>query len=237
MRMRHAFFATALLVVVAQVGGAQKEAPLNHRIDLVLEKKDGTSAQKMDPTHVFAEGDLIRFRLKSGVNGFLYVINQGSSGKFEQLFPRAGENQDRAVKAGREYVIPDSETGWFRIQAPAGYETVYFLISPMDLGKSLPSGAPGGQSSSEQQQADMKAFETATPRCDDEVFRSRGECVDSNAGLKPVQQGERMPEKLSQVPVMTSRDMVVVKESNDTTVSSTEPFEAPVIYHFRIAHK
>ena len=163
-------------------------------------------------------------------------MNRGSSGKYEQLFPRTGASVERAVRAGKEYVIPDTESGWFRVQAPAGYETVYFLISPMDLGKSLPAGAPTSDATSQQKEA-ADAFATATPRCDDEVFRARGECLDTNAGFKPLQEGEKLPEKFSQVPTVTSRDLVVVKESNDTSVSSTEPFDAPVIYHFRIAHK
>lgn len=236
MYMRHGFAIAAVAAGMAQVAGAQKEAVLNRRVDLVLEKKEGSSARPMDPAHVFAEGDLIRFRLRSGINGFLYVIDRGSSGKYEQLFPRSGENRDRSVKIGREYVIPDSDTGWFRVQAPAGYETVYFLVSPMDLGKSLPTRVPLTQSPGEQHDI-TDAFATATPRCDDQLFRARGECLDTNAGLKPVQQGEKLPERLSQIPTVTSRDLVVVKDSNDTSISSTEPFDGPVIYHFRIAHK
>jgi hypothetical protein len=174
--------------------------------------------------------------MRSGVNGFLYVINRGSSGAFEQLFPRKGEDQNRVVKVGREYIVPDSESGWFRIQGPTGYETVYFVVSPIDLGES----APGGQRPDQlpkQQTTNTDAFATATPRCDDELFRARGECLDSSAGLKPVQRGEQLPANLSQFPVMTGRDLIVVKDSSDTSVTSTAPFEAPVIYHFRIAHK
>jgi hypothetical protein len=198
-----------LFALLAAGAGAQTEARLNRRVDLVLEKKEGTAIRAMDPGHVFAEGDWIRFRLRPGVDGFLHVINQGSSGRFEQLFPRPGEQQSKFVKAGKEYVIPDSDKGWFRIQGPAGYETVYFLVSPKKMEQALPDSA-----------ADTKAFATATPRCDDEVFRARGECLDDTAGLKP-----------------TSRDLVVVKDSNDISVSSTEPFESPLVYRFRIAHK
>ena len=237
----HSLLGALVLAALAQPAGAQKEAALNPRMDLVLEKKEGSSVRTMDPTHVFAEGDLIRFRLQSGVNGFLYVMNRGSSGKYEQLFPRSGTNVDRSVKAGKAYVIPDSSSGWFRVQAPPGYETVYFLVSPMDLGKvdlgkALPSGLPATEAPGEQHEA-ADAFSTATPRCDDELFRARGECLDSNAGLKPLQRGEKLPEQLSQAPAVASRDLVVVKESHDTSVSSTEPFDALVIYHFRIAHK
>jgi hypothetical protein len=230
----------------AQATQAQIESPavLNKRVDLVLEKKDGAAARPMDPAHVFAEGDLIRFRLRSGVNGFLYVMNRGSSGKYEQLFPKSGENTDRSVKAGRAYVIPDPSTGWFRVQSPAGYETVYFLISPLDFGKSLPlakappSAETGPTESANEQHEAADAFATATPRCDDELFRARGECLDQSGGLKPLRPGETLPGTLSQIPAsVTSRDLVIVKGSNDTQVSSTEPFDGPVVYQFRIAHK
>lgn len=230
------FVGAALLATIVQTAAAQKESALSPRIDLVLEKKDGNSVRAMEPTHVFAEGDLIRFRLRSGVNGFLYVLNRGSSGKYEQLFPRSGDSVDKSVKSGTQYVIPDSNSGWFRIQAPPGYEIVYFVVSPIDLGRSLPSGVQGTATQEEQKEA-ADAFATATPRCDDDLFRARGECLDGAAGLKPIQKGEPLPGKLSQVPAMTSRDLVVVKESTDTSVSSTEPFDAPVIYHFKIAHK
>ncbi len=232
--------AAGVLFVCSIAVWAQTRAKLNRRYDLILEKKDGSAVRVMDPAHIFDGGDLIRFRLRPGVNGYLYVLNHGSSGKYEQLFPRAGESGDREVQAGHEYVIPDSDSGWFRIQGPPGYETVYLLISPLDLGKSLFPHAREEQDRPEvhtqQSDADAKAFESATPRCDDELFRTRGECLDSKAGLKPVQPGETLPLNVPQV-ASGSRDLVVVKPSNDTSVSSTEPFDAPVVYHFRIAHK
>jgi hypothetical protein len=231
---------TVLFLVCAAAALAQTQAKLNRRYDLILEKKDGNTPRTVDPAHIFNDGDLIRFRLRPGVNGYLYVLNHGSSGKYEQLFPRAGSTQDREVRSARDYVIPDSDSGWFRIQGPAGYETVYFLISPMDLGKSLFPHATEEQAPPKEQThaetPDDKAFESATPRCDDELFRTRGECLDSKAGLKPVQPGESLPSSLPPVSV-GSRDLVIVKESSATAVSSTEPFDAPVIYHFKIAHK
>lgn len=238
--VRHCATTVTLFVLCSAAVLAQTQAKLNRRYDLILEKKDGSTVQTMDPAHIFDEGDLIRFRLRPGVNGYLYVLNHGSSGKYEQLFPRAGETESREVRAGRDYVIPDSDSGWFKISGPAGYETVYFLISPLDLGKSLYPHAKEEQSPAAQtphaETPDEKAFESATPRCDDELFRTRGVCLDSKAGLKPVEPGESLPSSLPPVSV-GSRDLVVVKESSDTAVSSTEPFDAPVVYHFKIAHK
>lgn len=213
---------------------AQAQAEVNHRIDLVLEKKEGTSVRTVEPNYVFSTGDKVRFRLKSAVNGYLYVMNRGSSGTWQQLFPRDGLTQSRTVASGRQYLVPASGTGWFQVTGPPGYDNVYFLISPVDLGKSPQGSNPQQASSSE---ADAAAFATATPRCDDELFRARGECLDTHAGLKPLGKGESLPGQFSQFPVMTSRDLIVVDNTSDTSVSSTEPFQGPSVYRFRIAHK
>ncbi len=223
-----------LLALSPAVIRAQAQAELNHRIDLTLEKKEGASVRTVDPNYVFSAGDKIRFRLKSAVNGYLYVMDQGSSGSWQQLFPRDELAQSRRVASGKQYLVPASGSGWFQVAGPPGYDNVYFLVSPVDLGKSLPNSGRQQQSSTEDPAA---AFATATPRCDDELFRTHGECLDTHAGLKPIDKGETLPEKFSQFSVMTSRDLIVVDNSKDTSVSSTEPFEGPSVYRFRIAHK
>jgi hypothetical protein len=215
----------------------QSQAEVNRRLDLVLEKKEAKGVKAVSAEFVFATGDKIRFRFRSAVNGYLYVMDQGSSGKWTQLYPRDELTQSRRVAAGKDYLVPASGTGWFQVTGPAGYDNVYFLISPMDLGKTLPAASRPLADDSDAQAAAAAAFATATPRCDDELFRARGECLDTNAGLKPFGKDEKLPDKLSQLPAQTSRDLIVVDNANDTAVSSTEPFEAPSIFRFRIAHK
>lgn len=222
-------FATSVPALLAQT-----QAELKQRMDLVLEKKEGASVRVVEPNYVFLTGDKLRFRLRSDVNGFLYVLDRGSSGQWRQLFPRDELTQSRRVSAGHDYLIPASGSGWFEVSGPSGYDSVYFLISPIDLGKTLPEGS---QSASDSETNDAAALAAATPRCDDELFRSRGECLDSNAGLKPLAKGEALPGKFSDLPVENSRDLIVVDGAKGSTVSSTEPFEAPTIYRFRIAHK
>jgi hypothetical protein len=216
---------------------AQSQAEVNRRLDLVLEKKEANGVKAVNAEFVFATGDKIRFRFHSAVNGYLYVMDQGSSGKWTQLYPRDELTQSRKVAAGKDYLVPASGTGWFQVTGPAGYDNVYFLVSPMDLGKTLPAAAQPSAEDTDSEAAAKAAFATATPRCDDDLFRARGECLDTNAGLKPLGKNEPLPDKLSQLPAQTSRDLIVVDGAKDTTVSSTEPFEAPSIFRFRIAHK
>jgi hypothetical protein len=60
------------------------------------------------------------------------------------------------------------------------------------------------------------------PRCDDSILRARGDCVDSSAGPKP---GEG------------TRDLVFMREGQQTVISSPTPLLGPVTFEFRLAHK
>jgi hypothetical protein len=226
---------SVVFLAAVSFGRGQGQAEVNHRIDLLLEQKEGPGIRTVDPNYVFSAGAKIRFRLKSAVNGFLYVMDQGSSGAWQQLFPRDELAQSREVSAGKNYVIPASGSGWFQVSGPPGYDNVYFLVSPMDLGKTLPNG--GHQEISSSAAADAAAFAAATPRCDDELFRTHGECLDTHAGLKPIEKGEALPDRLPPLQGATSRDLIIVDNSKDTSISSTEPFDGPAVYRFRIAHK
>lgn len=219
---------------------AQTQAEPKHKLDLWIEQKRSNSVSVMDPTHVFARGELVRFRLKSEVNGFLYVIDQGSSGNFKQLFPSDELIQNRRLTAGKEYSVPPDESGWFKIEDPPGYDTVYVLISPVDLGKRLPRNKPGAAVPSEdlgKANEDTSAPSSATPRCDDELFRARGECLDSAAGVRVLDSTESLPKMFPRIPATSTRDLVIVNDSKDISISSSEPFEGPSIYQLRIAHR
>ena len=225
-----------LLLTGTSMAVAQSQAEVNRRVDLILEKKEANGVRAVNAEFVFATGDKIRFRFRSAVNGYLYVMDQGSSGTWQQLYPRNELTQSRHILAGKDYLVPASGAGWFEVTGPPGYDNVYFLISPMDLGKTLPATSKPSEETDSHTE-DAAAFATATPRCDDKLFETQGECLDTNAGLKPLGKNEALPKKLSQLPAETSRDLIVVDNPKDTSVSSTEPFAAPSIFRFRIAHK
>src|SRR5579863_4948903 len=53
-----------------------------------LEQKKDDKAVAMFPGHVFQAGDVVRFRVTArGMEGYLYVIDQGTSGAYTTLFP------------------------------------------------------------------------------------------------------------------------------------------------------
>ena len=75
------------------------------------------------------------------------------------------------------------------------------------------------------------------PRCDDTIFKARGECVDGSAGAKGVRPEEKLPDNLSGVPGASSGQLMFIRDQDVSVVASPEPLTAPVIYEFRLAHK
>ena len=71
-----------------------------------------------------------------------------------------------------------------------------------------------------------------TPRCNDELFRARGDCIDLSAGPKAA--GDNLPDGFSG---LTARDLFFIRKDKASVVSSPEPLDGPVVYEFHVAHK
>jgi hypothetical protein len=198
------------------------------RIKLMVDRQEGTSWKPVDSALVFAAGDKLRFRVSSTFAGFLYVMNHGTSGAYELLFPRSDTGADNSIEAGKEYIVPAAQ-GWFKVTGPAGHDIVYWVISPVKLGnevRSLPPPPPN---------ASLPL--SFRPRCDDSIFKSRGDCVDTSAGVKPLKEGEAIPKNLSGLAEPTPRELLFIQEKGATVVSSPTPLTGPVVYELRLAHR
>jgi hypothetical protein len=199
-----------------------------HRMELSLERYDGKTWKTIDPGTVLEQADRVRFRFRTNFDGFLYVTNLNTSGKYEQLFPGAETGRDNKVVMGREYQVPSTDTV-FKISGPAGYETVYWLVSPGRLSDASPT-LPANTMPS-------KPLTDLKPRCDDQILRARGDCIDSSAGLKLVPRGEDLPQGVAQATHDNSRELLFMRQQGKAVVASTAPLTGPVIYEFRLAHK
>jgi hypothetical protein len=193
-----------------------------YRMELLLDRLDGTDWRLIDPGLVLASGDRVRFRFRTNFDGYLYVSNRSSSGKYEQLFPRGDTGEDNRVQAAHEYQVPSTST-LFRIDGPAGYETVYWLVSPTRLA----AGAPPHETKPV----------PLHPRCDDTILKARGDCVDSSAGPRLVPRGEALPEELAQASGSNRPDLLLMRQENTSVIASTVPLTGPVVYEYRLAHR
>jgi hypothetical protein len=209
----------------AQTGPSADE----HRIEIMLDRLDGDAWRAIDPGLVLERSDRVRFRFRTNFNGYLYVLNQSTSGRYEQLFPREETGQDNRVQAGREYQVP-ATSSVFRITGPAGHELVYWLVSPVPLGEGR-SWHPSPPTTTKQPRPAL------VPRCDDTILRARGDCIDNGAGLRLVPRDGPVPQNLAGAASQTPEDLLVLRQKDTSVVSSPGPLSGPVIYEFRLAHR
>ena len=198
-----------------------------------LEQKKGEKITAVHPEHVFDPGDVVRFRITSGFDGYLYVVDQGSSGTFTALFPAAGTTSDNAIRKGADVLVPSVEDGWFEIEGPAGFDVVYFLVSPTPLDLTTGKGTKGNASPSAKSEEPPSSLK---PRCNDAIFQARGECIDDSAGPAPLARDVPLPPQISMAVPNISRDIVFATDEGDNSVKATAPSAAPVAYIFRLAH-
>ena len=216
--------AMAWIAIGAPLAWTQMDAS---RMEITLERKEGKVWKAIDPALILASGDVVRFRFKPSFDGYLYVTDYGTSGKYTLLFPRAETGQKNLVQAGKEYLIPATEAV-FRVAGPAGYESVYWLVSPVALGNNT-DFAPAHPSNYRPS--------VLLPRCDGTVLQARGLCLDQQAGPHIVDDNETVPDDLSKARSMTTRELTIIQDHDRSVVSTGAPATAPLMYEFRIAHK
>jgi len=218
-----------------------KPAPPS-RTEVFIEKQDGDKAVAMSPQHVYTSGDLIRIRFRTNSDGFLYVVNRDTKNRLTVLFPTDDAGRENQVRAGINYIIPATSDGWFRVEGLPGYDTTYFVVSPTDLrAPAKPTeSTPDTRATEPDPAATAPASEpesTLRPRCDDTMFKARGECVDSNSGVRNLSPAEKLPSGLSSKGKPIARDLTFIREAQSTIILSRPSTDRLVIYELRIAHQ
>lgn len=104
----------------------------------ILRREAGGGVRAVDLTTPFRSGDRIRFGFEPNVDGFLYLMQRGSAGRWSVLLPHplidGGRN---AVRGFGEITIP--REGWFRFDENPGTEQVFVYLSREPLA-ALPWG-------------------------------------------------------------------------------------------------
>jgi hypothetical protein len=206
------------------------------RIVIQVELRAGGDWKTVDPATIFDTGAQVRFRVKTNFAGYLYVMNQGTSGAYTLLYPREDTGNQNRVEPGREYVVP-ATSGAFRITGPPGQDIVYWMVTPLDIAPQSGDRSRPGYVPLPPAPAPGTKMNTLLPRCDDAVLRARGDCVDSSAGPHKVEDASTLPSNLKGVPNLRSRELVFIRQQNAAVVSSPAAGNGPVVYEFRLAHK
>ena len=223
-----------LLVAVASASatGAAQTADTTGLISIRLEQLQGDLTRTVPQNTVFHSGDVLRFRLSSHLAGYLYVVDKGTTGAIATLFPASGgaEGSNR-ILPDKSYLVPANGEGWFSVSGPAGFDTLYFLVSdrPINLQQAVaPAQTP------ESNEAPPPGM---LPRCNDKIFRARGDCLDDSAGVAPLPPGSPVPRELVPLARTASRDIILTDDGGSTTVQAAATTRLPLIYTFRLAHR
>jgi len=91
-------------------------------------KKTGDGQAETDSDAVFHAGDRIRLAVETNDDGYLYVVNRGSSGTWKVLFPsaevKAGDNR---IQRRTRFEIPSGYT--FTFDEQPGEEKLFIVLS------------------------------------------------------------------------------------------------------------
>jgi len=104
---------------------------LGLRYKVFLVDRQGRDAPT-DPDRTFRSGERFAFEFTPNRSGYLYVVYQGSSGKWDPLFPAQGE--ESLVKAQAKVRAPYADP-FFVVEDPPGVERIFVVLSrnPKDV--------------------------------------------------------------------------------------------------------
>jgi serine/threonine protein kinase len=121
--------ATTLFYGAEASAGAGEAAPANTGLRYrILQRLENGQEINVDTSTPFRSGDSVRFAFESNTNGYLYVVSEGSSGRWMVLFPSPQINGgSNAIKAFEDYLVPSDN--WFTFNGPPGTERVFVFLS------------------------------------------------------------------------------------------------------------
>ncbi len=101
--------------------------PLGLRYTVLKLAADNTPTEVPTDT-VFHAGDKIRFNVEANTAGYLYIINQGSSGTWKPMFPSAEiEDGNNKIEGWRPYTMPPKSRLAF--DSTVGTENLFIVFS------------------------------------------------------------------------------------------------------------
>lgn len=201
-------------------------------ISIHLEQKNGDQTKTVPQNTVFHNGNILRFRLISRIAGYLYVVDKGTTGQTTTLFPvSTGPGSQNKIAPDQTMVVPAMGDGWFEVSGPSGFDTIYLLVS------SSPILIPPAAAIPETQETPQNTLPpNLLPRCNDEIFKARGDCIDPSAGVTPLPSDAPVPRELVPFAKSASRDIILTDDGDGVTVKPAPSAKLPLIYTFRLAH-
>jgi hypothetical protein len=96
----------------------------------ILKRNAAAEYVEVRPDTIFHAKDQIRLSVTSNEKGYLYIVQQGSSGTWSPLFPQAEINGGvNFIEAYKKYEIPGAPRQSFVLDEHAGEERIFMMLA------------------------------------------------------------------------------------------------------------
>lgn len=126
------------LAAIEQAANAPSVIKSTSNLTYWIELKRNGQTFRCNNKTQFQSGDEIRFHMRTGVDGFAYILmQQGTAGGRAVLFPEVHTGSDNTIASGRDCAIPTRT--YLRFDQTPGVEKVSLIFSkrPIDINKVL----------------------------------------------------------------------------------------------------
>jgi hypothetical protein len=186
---------------------------LGLRYNLLQFDRKSRKSVAVDPDHVFEQGDCVQLELAPNRSGYLYVFDQGSSGKWEVLLPSALMSDEVNVIKSKEAVkVPANYC--FTVQNPAGTEHLFVVLSrnqedmySLDRAIRAKSAGPATNMASAKTDKPLSPVMEAANRLDAEIQRMRSGLGSRDLGIEKTGESEKPGEPADAVYVVNTSNV------------------------------
>jgi hypothetical protein len=106
-----------------------KDEPHPLALRYSIKKLDGGSSAEVDKDTTFHAGDQICLAIETNDSGYLYVVAQGSSGRWEVQYPTEAVSGSNSVERGKTYKIPPAPDEFLTFDSRAGDERLFVVLT------------------------------------------------------------------------------------------------------------
>src|SRR5262245_44657750 len=99
-------------------------------VRLTIELRRDGASQKVPLNYQFRAGDKVKFHFETNFNAYVKILNVGSSGAVQLLYPYRGAAE--LVTKTKDYAVPQGDL-WFEFDEKAGTEQLAFVFSAQPL--------------------------------------------------------------------------------------------------------
>lgn len=120
--------ARVLLLVVVSLTSVAGCATHRLAMDYQIKVDREFAVEHVKETEVFVSGEKFHLRVTTHHDGYLYILNRGTSGRYNILYPRPEVNNGSAFVPGWQHVIVPAH-GAFQFDVQLGVETMIVCAS------------------------------------------------------------------------------------------------------------